>query len=264
MDRGLTVALLDTVVRVQGPVELHDRLAPLLQESSTAPATTEVVVERHDGGYVITGPAGRAQIGSLAATVDRVLEICNGTAVGHCGDFAVHAGVVARAGVVVALPASSGVGKSTLVACLLRAGWSYVSDEALVLDAQCAVRPYLKWLSLHRWTLERLDPPLPEPGRDERPAAPAELGDAVRAEDRLQLTDIVLPRRTDRPARLTPLAPAVGAVELLRYSFNHYRDPAASFALVAAAGRQSRVWSLDVADPVEAADLMTEALPPGS
>lgn len=261
MQRRLTVALLDSVVDLDVPLELHDRLSALLPPRPPSPATAAVCVERHDGGYVVRGPAGATVTPDVAAAVDRVLEICNGTAVQRCTDFAVHAGVVSRDGVVVALPASSGVGKSTLVACLLRAGWSYVSDEALVLTSDGDVRPYPKWLSLHRWTLDRLELPPPEPGREERAAAAAELGAAVSSEARLRLTDVVVPARTSGAASLTRLSAASGAAELLRYSFNHYRDPVGSLAVVSGVGRQCRAWALAVADPVEAAELMTTSLP---
>src|SRR5512136_1043844 len=50
-----------------------------------------------------------------------------------CG-AAVHAGVVASAGAVVAFPGESGAGKSTITAACLVAGFDYVSDEALCID----------------------------------------------------------------------------------------------------------------------------------
>lgn len=46
----------------------------------------------------------------------------------------VHAGVVARAGDAVMLPAVSGSGKTTLTAALVTSGWAYLSDELAILD----------------------------------------------------------------------------------------------------------------------------------
>lgn len=61
----------------------------------------------------------------------------------------VHAGVVARDGRAVVLPAPPDAGKSTLVAALVAAGFDYLSDEAAVIDpATLRCRPMPRPLGL--------------------------------------------------------------------------------------------------------------------
>lgn len=60
----------------------------------------------------------------------------------------IHAGVVEIDGVAVLLPGRSFVGKSTLVAELLRSGASYLSDEYAVLSKDGLVLPFPRRLSL--------------------------------------------------------------------------------------------------------------------
>jgi hypothetical protein len=60
----------------------------------------------------------------------------------------VHAGVVGWRGTAIVLPGRSRSGKTTLVAELLRAGASYLSDEFAVLDARGRVHPFAKPLSI--------------------------------------------------------------------------------------------------------------------
>jgi hypothetical protein len=60
----------------------------------------------------------------------------------------VHAGVVAHGGRALLIPGDSFSGKTTLVAALLRAGATYLSDEFAVLDADGLVHPYPKRLWL--------------------------------------------------------------------------------------------------------------------
>lgn len=261
MHRPLRTHLLDSVLEVRAPPEITELLAPLLPPSDVTGPPGRIDVERLAEGYVVAGRRQRAQCHDVATVVERVLEMCNATAVEECRDFAVHAGVVHRDGRVLALPAPSGLGKTTLVASLLRTGWSYVSDEALVVTRSGDVRPYPKWLSLHRWSLDRLGLPLPAQGREERPAGAVELGDAGPVHGPLRLTDIVLPARAAGASRLVRREAAAGAVELLRMSFNHYRDPRASIELVSELARESGVWALDVGDPLEAAELLTRTVP---
>jgi hypothetical protein len=82
-----------------------------------------------------------------------VLAEINTTALAEADLYAVHAGAVARGGRVVAMPAVSGTGKSTLTAACLRAGMEYVSDEALCLDWETGhVVPYPRPIALSPWS----------------------------------------------------------------------------------------------------------------
>jgi hypothetical protein len=60
----------------------------------------------------------------------------------------VHAGVVGWRGRAIVIPGRSRSGKTTLVAELVRAGASYLSDEFAVLDARGHVHPFPKTLSI--------------------------------------------------------------------------------------------------------------------
>lgn len=60
----------------------------------------------------------------------------------------VHAGVVGWKGRAIVVPGRSFSGKTSLVAALVRAGATYLSDEYAVLDRRGRVFPYLKPLSL--------------------------------------------------------------------------------------------------------------------
>ena len=60
----------------------------------------------------------------------------------------VHAGVVGWGGYAIVIPGRSRTGKSTLVAALVNAGATYLSDEYAVFDARGRVHPFRKPLSL--------------------------------------------------------------------------------------------------------------------
>lgn len=67
----------------------------------------------------------------------------------HAPDLVfVHAGVVARGGRALVLPAATFAGKSELTAALVRAGATYYSDEYAVIDRAGLVHPYARALSL--------------------------------------------------------------------------------------------------------------------
>jgi len=253
----LRTALLDSVVELNLPPGLRELLAPLLSPVAQAAPTVALRVEQGPDGFLVLDQLGTRAVADEAAAVEAVLEICNREVLAGCVDVAVHAGVVARRGRVLAVPAASGGGKTTLVAALLRDGWEYVSDEALVLAPGGAVRPYAKWLSVHAWTLDRLGLAPPPPGRQERAVPPSEVG-AV-ATGPLALAHVLLVERGPASV-LRPAGRAGAAAELLRCSFNHYRDPAGSVARVAAAVAGAQAWRLQVDDPVEASALLSAEL----
>lgn len=69
----------------------------------------------------------------------------------------VHAGVVAHRGKALLLPGRTFVGKTTLVAALVRAGAVYYSDELAPLDADGRVHPFAKPLSLRNQQYLQVD-----------------------------------------------------------------------------------------------------------
>lgn len=221
--------------------------------------TASIRAERSLDRFVVHAPGGARSVPDAAAALEVLLEVLNRLVLAQCRDFAVHAGAVARDGRVVALPAVSGGGKTTLTAALLRDGWEYVSDEALVIDAAGRVRPYPKWLSMHTWTLDRLALSSPPRGRDER-AVPVQELQAVVAGGELRVALVVLTQRRVGPPETVSLDRAQAAAELLRCSFNHYEDPVARVALTATVLRDAAAVRLALDDPVRAAAHLSDVL----
>jgi hypothetical protein len=141
----------------------------------------------------------------------------------------VHAGVVSSGGAGVLIPGASGAGKSTLVAALCLEGFSYLSDELAVVDAESlSVLPFLKAICLKAggWSalgaafpvpaplltafridgekLFFLEPPLPSP-----------------SDRHTKVQYVIVPvRRPGAPPDLAPCSRAVALAELARQSLN--------------------------------------------
>ncbi len=199
-----------------------------------------------------------------ASLADSVLAELNRQAIDSFAEFAVHAGVVAAGERVIAFPATSGEGKSTMTAACLAAGFDYVSDEALCVEfASGRVLPYPKQVTLSEHSRSLLGISMPgvhlEGEHPEAGFRPEELG-AATAEGDLGLADVVRLARHDGPPRLRPLAASEGMGLLLRMSFNHYKRPADSFELVSRLARHSRAWELQYDDPGPAAALLRDRL----
>lgn len=238
--------------------EVHLRL---LDSSFTlrGPATTlREIVRLAPAGVHDASTAVELQL-DARDTVPDVLTLLNRTALAQCRSFAVHSGVVSTGDVAIAFPAESGAGKSTLTAACLRAGFRYLSDEALVVDwDEEHVRPYPKWLSLSEWSAQQLGLPA-GPDDEERSWTAADLGScAVPAF--LRLGHIVLIDRRPGPPELVALSRAVAARHLLQLSFNHYQRPQQAFVLAVRLARGAEAWTLGVDNPVAAAELLADVL----
>lgn len=201
---------------------------------------------------------------SWSFIVGALLTELNLEALGEVKHFAAHAGVIAAEGKVIAFPAESGDGKSTLTAACLAAGFDYVSDEALCIEYGTGeVVAYPKPLGLSRWSREALDLPSPrvqlQAPQDEAALLPEELGARV-ATGTLRLAHVVHLVRTEGEARLEPLPGSETMATLLRMSFNHYKRPQDAFAMAADLAQSSRGWRLELSDPTKAARLLAERL----
>jgi hypothetical protein len=98
---------------------------------------------------VYTGRSRRARTADLAqafAVLESEIRQCVATAAE--GRTFVHAGVVGWRGRAIVIPGRSRSGKTTLVAELVKAGASYLSDEFAVLDGRGRVHPFAKPLSI--------------------------------------------------------------------------------------------------------------------
>ncbi len=108
----------------------------------------------------------------------------------------VHAGVVGYNGRALVLPGKSFAGKTTLVRALLKAGASYYSDEAAVLDDEGLVHPYARKLSVREVPGER-------PRRYDAAALGAQVGQAPLPVGAVVLSEF-RPGAEWSPARLSP------------------------------------------------------------
>jgi hypothetical protein len=183
-----------------------------------------------------------------------------------------HAGVVSAPSGLIVMPGHSGLGKTTLVAALVRAGFGYVSDEALAIDRDTLIAtPFPRPLALAGdvWPLFAVDRdigPAPSAGR-EGFIDPAVLGRVDASGGRVH--DIVLANRrpqtdgdrllsTFEPATLEPASRGPAVQALLSRAFNHYADPAASFQAVVALVRPAQIWRATYSHAPDLARLMSQ------
>jgi hypothetical protein len=157
---------------------------------------------------------------------------------------------------IVAFPAVSGGGKTTLAAAGVLGGLSYLSDEALVIDDEAQVIPYPKPMALSRWSCNTLG--LTSTGEETLVTA-GDLGGSTRT-GRGPLTDVIIATYGSGTAQLERLSSSQAVVELIGKSFNHYKDPERAFRLATQSAQQVGVWKLDYDDPREAIDLVAQEL----
>ena len=141
-------------VRVNRPdllPHLLARLPPGVRPTASPVVDRIFSVWAADGApaRVYAGEVRRARTYDLAEAL-AVLEseIRRGIAAAAPRRTFVHAGVVGWRGRAILVPGRSRSGKTTLVAALVRAGASYLSDEFAVLDERGRVHPFAKPLSV--------------------------------------------------------------------------------------------------------------------
>jgi hypothetical protein len=137
----VSLQLLDQDFVLRLPPELLQHLEVLLRPlwrepvaSCRRPGATPVHILRAGERWVVRGGMVQPEptaLDELASAIECVLvsEAVNGTA--HL--VALHAAMLGRDRRVVLLSGASGVGKTTLACALLHAGWSYGSDELVLL-----------------------------------------------------------------------------------------------------------------------------------
>jgi hypothetical protein len=183
----------------------------------------------------------------------------------HSPMLCIHAGVVSGANGVLALPGVSGLGKTTLVAALVGAGYGYLSDEALALDRTSGVvTAFPRPLAINSDVWDMLGLPAdakPLPGAESL-VQPDQLGQiAATAAGGARVTDIVLVTREPGAPSLQPERRGEAVSALLGRSFNHYRDGEASFRNVVRLARDARVWRGHYENAPDFAELMTSRIP---
>jgi hypothetical protein len=216
-----------------------------------------------DGELTSTDTVAGRLPGTLVPTLTRRL-ITDADALG------LHAGGVARHGSAVALPAVMESGKSTLTAGLVRAGFSYLTDEAVFLDWETlTVIPFPKPISLDpgSWSLfPELEPETPlldghEDGQWQIPPdaiRPGALGAPC------PVRYFVFPRYADgATTRLAPLRRAEATVELAKHTFRFNERPRRSLDALAAAVQETDCYRLDIGDLSRAVALVSDLVEDG-
>jgi hypothetical protein len=96
---------------------------------------------------------------------------------------------------------------------------------------------------------------LEEPDGSKAPVSPSAIGGAI-VSSPPGLTDVVTFERRPGPPTLQRVPPSEVVANLLKYSFNHYKRPADSFAMATKLARGSAGWVLGFDQPAQAAELM--------
>lgn len=151
----IRVRLLDTVVEIRTEEESAARLlallwAPMQPEESAAPDRVYEVARRDDGWVATAGHEVQALHETLWGVTDalryQMLELCE-ERLEHF--VTLHAAAVARGSSLVLLAGESGAGKTTLTLALLRAGWTYLSDDLAPISIETGlVHPFPKPLGV--------------------------------------------------------------------------------------------------------------------
>jgi len=219
------------------------------------------------------GDEGRLVIDGEIASVDAIrgqvvntlVHALTRRMIEACDALGLHAGGVVRDGIGVALPASMESGKSTLTAGLVRADFSYLTDEAVLLDWQTGgVIPFPKPISLDpgSWALfPELEPQADLPDgykRTQWQIAPTDIRpDAMGAPCRIRY--FVFPKYTlGATTRLTALPRGEATIELAKNTFRFNERPRRSLDGLADAARRAECFRLDVGDLDTAVALVHE------
>jgi len=187
-----------------------------------------------------------------------------------CDALGLHAGGVTSNGVGLAFPAHMESGKSTLTTGLVRAGFGYLSDEAVLLDWETLmVIPFPKPISLDpgSWHLfPELEPQAPLPSgykENEWQLPPSAIRrDAVAGSCRIEY--FVFPKYADgAETRLTPIRRAEATIELAKNTFRFNERPRRSLDALAAVVHDVDCFQLSIGDLETAVALVTELVEVG-
>ncbi len=234
-----TYELIGVPIRIASDVPdlepLLERVCRDLTPTDRSPVVTISIRSEPEGFRAWVDETMRSEVLAFDQSFMKAMSLLHEQTMEQCGLWAVHAGVVSRRGVVMAMPGKSGAGKSTLVATCVSAGWDYVSDEALAFDDETMeVVPYPKPIWIDRRATELVGLPrqaLPvTPSRYKYPVTPSDLGGTV-AEGPLHLKAVVVPERdpTADGIEQVPLRRAELVTILLRHTFKRSRDSEAKF-----------------------------------
>jgi hypothetical protein len=227
---------------------------------SRTPTDGERTLELLSDGRVMLRASG---VGALA---ESLVHYVNQQAIST--DYAVtcHAGGVGLEGVGLVFPAHMESGKTTLTAGLVRAGFAYLTDEAVAFDRSTGlIEPYPKPLSLDAGShplFPELEP-APAPGDDTVPQTQWQVPpDAIRPGSvgaPCPARFIVFPTyREGAVTAIEPLSPAAALVELATNTFKFRDDPRRSLETLADVIRGGESFRLVVGDLLDACRLVSD------
>jgi hypothetical protein len=208
---------------------------------------------------------------SKAFAIETLLWHINGAIVDRADPFVVlHAGGVALEGVGAIISGPSGAGKTTLTAALVRAGFRYLTDEALAIDpATHLLHPYPKALNIRSGSWELLPDLRPPPSDLAQRAwrvAPTDIRpDAIAGPTPPSV--VLFPRlggsqEPDGLGGLQEVPRSEAAVELFQQRFRPSEAPTSALALRVLAGvlEGCACFRVSTADLGRAVDHVTEVM----
>ena len=253
LDVGLRLRVEDDVLADR----LRAALGELVTPGSSASGDHEVTVHGR-GPWTVVAATGTATADTSEQALTRTLTAVNQTAVTETRLLAFHAAVVTRHGSALVVPARSGAGKSTLTACLLRQGWSYVSDEALAVDWQSGrLAAYPRPMALSPWSCAAVGGVTGLAGEGETVVRSCDLEATVDRQPGPVGHVLLLRRGTSSAPALTAVDRNEGLHELLQRGFTHHRDGGTALRRTAELLSSSTVLALTLGDPVQAAAALT-------
>ncbi len=177
----------------------------------------------------------------------------------------VHAGsVVTPGGAGLVIPASSGLGKTTLVAGLVQAGFGYLSDEAAVFDPDTArLHPYPKRLTLKATARDKFPESRPDEAHLQLAGDKWQVDpEAIRPGAFAPACEVgfVIPYRFEPGAKTMtePLTSAAACMELGRNLMYAHEDGARALPLLARVCQGAHAWRMVSGDLDEAVDTILE------
>jgi hypothetical protein len=263
VNERIETTLLGAELAITAPPALAARLREELDQligepPASAGAARPVLALREDG----TG--GDTASGCGVDPVQAALTEITRFALGRSLLLCIHAGVVAGARGLVAIPGASGAGKTTLVAALVRAGFSYVSDEVLAIDrATGQVTPFARPLALDRrsWDLLALPAATAPAAGGESLIRPRDLGSPSAGGT---VTDVIATMRRGPDTRIASASRGSAVTSLLAHAFNHYEDAAGSFRAVVSLVRAARIWIVEYRQAPQLAAALADRLGSGA
>jgi hypothetical protein len=256
-------------------IVLDRLLAPLPEIRSSDGVATYTLWERRGDRepFTLSLDGGTIQrVESAGSMVDWLLIDITRKAIEQAeGYVSVHAGVVSTRGRAVLFPAAPDAGKTTTVAGLIRAGFSYLSDEVALLGLQDAsVHAFPRPLVMDRRSLNALGGL-----RDELPraydgfrnhwyhVAPDDLRPSP-TEPLAMPAYIVAPRfRKGMPTALRPMTRAETLFVLGENAFNLQRTGLEGLAILRGLAQRLPGFRLEIGDLSAAIDIVTDLLERG-